>query len=560
MTATRHPPAAPGHSHSPPWWRSAVVYQVYPRSFADGNGDGIGDLAGLRARLPYLAELGIDAIWINPWYPSPMKDAGYDVADYRDIEPLFGTLAEGEAMIAEAHALGLKVLLDIVPNHSSDQHVWFQQALRAAPGSPERARYVFRDGRGAQGELPPNDWTSEFGGPAWSRINEPGGVPGPWYLHLFAPEQPDLDWDNAEVRADFERTLRFWFDRGIDGFRIDVAHGMVKAAGLPDVGPRSTPAHDDAAHPHWDQPGVHDIFRQWRRLADSYDPPRIFVAEAWVNPAERLVRYVRDDELHTAFNFEFLVAPWRADRLRETIDRTVRAHAVVGAPPTWVLSNHDVAREVSRYARPQPDQPVRKLDELLGLPADFALGLRRARAAALLMLALPGGAYVYQGEELGLPEVEDLPDDVMQDPMFEQSGRTSRGRDGCRVPLPWSGEAPPFGFSPASAGAAPWLPQPASWRACSAAAQADDPGSTLALYRAALQLRRSQPGLGDGPMQWLPSPEGTLVFARGPGLVCQVNLGEAPLSLPPGARLLLASGPLDAQGRLPTDTAAWLAT
>ena len=540
------------------WWRSAVVYQVYPRSFADGNGDGIGDLAGLRARLPYLVELGIDALWINPWYPSPMKDAGYDVSDYRDIEPIFGTLAEAETLLAEAKALGLRVLLDIVPNHTSDQHPWFQQALKAAPGSPERDRYVFADGRGAQGEQPPNDWISQFGGTAWTRITEPDGQPGQWYLRLFAPEQPDLNWNNPEVHADFETTLRFWFDRGVDGFRIDVAHGMVKAEGLPDVG-HALPEPPTSAHPHWDVDGVHEIFREWRTIADTYAAPRIFVAEAWVNPPERLVRYVRSDELHTAFNFDFLVSPWRASWLRETIDRTVEAHALVGAPPTWVLSNHDVAREVSRYAREQPDATLRQLDDLLPYPADFTLGLRRARAAALLMLALPGGAYIYQGEELGLAEVEDLPDEAMQDPIFEQTGRTSRGRDGCRVPIPWSGDSAPFGFSPPGAMKAPWLPQPAAWKASSVEAQRGVPSSTFELYKNALKIRRSEPGLGDGPMRWLDAPEGALVFTRGPRFVCMVNISSAaPLPLPAGATLLLASEPLAAGAGLPVDAAAWL--
>ncbi len=537
------------------WWRSAVVYQVYPRSFADGNGDGIGDIAGLRARLPYLAALGVDALWINPWYPSPMKDAGYDVADYRDIEPLFGTLAEAEALLGEAHALGLKLLLDIVPNHCSDQHPWFQQALPAAPGSVERARFIFRPGLGADGSRPPNDWQSVFGGPAWTRTRNADGQPGDWYLHLFAPEQPDLNWDNPEVAADFERTLRFWFDRGVDGFRIDVAHGLVKLPGLPDIGQRTVSEDLDENHPYWDVPGVHAIYRQWRTLADSYTPPRVFVAEAWINPAERLVRYVRPDELHTSFNFDFLVAPWQAPVLRAAIDNTLAAHASVGAPPTWVLGNHDIPRPVSRYARPQAGLTARWLDDLLPHPADFAVGLRRARAAALLTLALPGSCYIYQGEELGLAEVEDLPDAVLQDPMFEQTGRQSRGRDGCRVPLPWSGTQAPFGFSPDSV--PPWLPQPAAWGQQTAEAQATQADSTLALYRAALQLRRTEPGMGDGGLQWLPAPADVLLFTRGNGLACMVNLGAAAQPLPAGAQLLLASGAL-AAGLLAPDTAAWL--
>jgi alpha-glucosidase len=548
------------------WWRSAVVYQVYLRSFADGDGDGVGDIAGLRSRLRYLADLGVDALWINPWYPSPMKDGGYDVSDYRDIEPLFGTLTEAEAVLTAAHELGLKVLLDIVPNHASDRHPWFQQALAAAPGSPERDRFVFRDGRGDDGGQPPNDWISQFGGPAWSRVVDPGGRPGQWYLHLYAPEQPDLNWNNPDVGADFERTLRFWFDRGVDGFRIDVAHGLVKADGLTDVGGLSWPLppsdqdeDEDVEHPHWDRQEVHDIYRGWRALADSYPEPRVFVAEAWVSRPHRLVRYVRRDELHTAFNFEFLVAPWRAEQLRETIDRTLEAHESVGAPATWVLANHDVAREVSRYAREQPESPLRRLDDLLPYPADFGLGTRRARAAALLMLALPGGAYIYQGQELGLPEVEDLPDAVLQDPRFEQTGRESRGRDGCRVPIPWSGKRPPFGFSPPDATSPPWLPQPSSWSALSVEAESGAPDSMLELYRRALRIRRAHPALGQGRLRWLEAPAGVLVFARQPGFLCIVNLSAGMMGLPDGAQTLLASSPLSPDGQLSPDTAAWLA-
>jgi alpha-glucosidase len=538
------------------WWRSAVVYQVYPRSFADGNGDGIGDIAGLRDRLPYLADLGVDAVWISPWYPSPMKDAGYDVSDYRDVEPVFGTMSEAEAMIAEAHALDLRVLLDIVPNHTSDQHVWFQQALAAGPGSPERARFLFREGSGPGGAEPPNDWLSMFGGRAWTRVPD-----GQWYLHLFAAEQPDLDWENPEVRADFEATLRFWFDRGVDGFRIDVAHGLIKADGLADVGELVWPLPPEGdvgqgEHPHWDQPTVHEIYRAWRKIADSYDDPRIFVAEAWVQPAARLVDYVRSDELHTAFNFEFLTTPWRADLLRQTIERTMDAHRRVGAPPTWVLANHDVPREVSRYARPQGHVVDRVwLEELLAQPADFPLGVRRARAAALLMLALPGGAYIYQGEELGLPEVENLPPDVLQDPRALYTG-TGHGRDGCRVPIPWSGTESPYGFSPAGS-APPWLPQPGDWAASSVAAEGADPDSVLSLYRAALRIRRDLPALGDGELRWLQSVAGVLAFGRDPGFSCLVNVSAGPVPLPQGA-LLLSSGPLTVGGLLPADTAVWI--
>jgi alpha-glucosidase len=544
-----------------PWWRSAVIYQVYIRSFADGDGDGIGDIAGLRSRLPYLANLEVDAVWINPWYPSPMKDAGYDVSDFRDIDPAFGTLAEATALTREAHDLGLRVLLDIVPNHLSDQHRWFRQALAAAPYSPERARFIFRDGRGEEGEAPPNDWSSGFGGPAWTRVTEADGRPGQWYLHLFTPEQPDLDWSNPEVQSEFDETMRFWFDHGIDGFRIDVAHGLVKAEGLPDVGSTEWPplSADPVDHPHWDRDDVHQIYRRWRALADTYDEPRVFVAEAWVHNPKRLAQYVRDDELHTAFNFDFLLAPWEAEGMRAAIVTSLSAHEAVGAPATWVLSNHDTVREVSRYARPQNVRPLRNLSDLSELPAALDLGLRRARAAALMMLALPGGAYVYQGEELGLPEVENLPEDALQDPTWELSGRVDRGRDGCRVPIPWSGDGPPFGFSPEAASAPPWLPQPESWRTSTVEAESADPGSMLELYRRALKTRRELSALGDGTLEWLDAPPGALAFARPPGFVCIVNMSADPVPAPVQKTLLLCSGPLSQDGRVPIDTAAWFA-
>ncbi|GAB3586766.1 glycoside hydrolase family 13 protein [Amycolatopsis endophytica] len=501
------------------WWRDAVIYQVYIRSFADGSGDGVGDLAGIRAKLPYLAGLGVDALWITPWYPSPMTDGGYDVADYRDIDPVFGTLADAEALLREAHRHGLRIIVDIVPNHTSDRHPWFQAALAAGPGSPERERYVFRD--------EPNDWRSVFGGSAWSRAGD-----GQWYLHLFDATQPDLNWDDPRVREEFLDILRFWLDRGVDGFRIDVAHGMVKDPALPDLGVDHeglVEPPDRGDHPHWDRPGVHEIFRSWRELARHYGDDRIFVAEAWVDSPRRLARYVRPDELHTAFNFDFLRCPWDAGRMRSVIDSSVEA--LGAAPATWVLSNHDVKRHVTRYGG----------------------GLPRARAALLLMLALPGGAYLYQGEELGLEEVEDLPEEVLRDPKWERSGHTQRGRDGCRVPLPWSGAAPPFGFSTGT----PWLPQPARWSAKTVSAQDADPRSTLNLYREALRIRKENPAFGDGALSWLDSPPEVLAFRREPGVVCVVNLGEEPAALPPHRKVLLASG--EPGDELPPDAAVWLA-
>lgn len=529
------------------WWRSAVIYQVYVRSFADSDGDGIGDLPGVRSRLPYLADLGVDAVWLTPFFASPQADAGYDVADYRAVDPLFGDLSDADDLVRQAHEHGLRIIVDVVPNHTSDEHVWFREALASAPGSAARARYHFRPGRGADGALPPNDWESVFGGPAWTRT--PDG--GEWYLHLFDSRQPDLNWENEEVRAEFESILRFWLDLGVDGFRIDVAHGMVKAPGLPDIGAGEQAKMIGAQRlPFFDQDGVHEIHRSWRRLIDAYDDAllpgragggRVAVAEAWTPDAERLSRYVRPDELHQAFNFHYLTAGWDAEALRRVVDESLETSGSVGAPATWVLSNHDVQRHSTRYAG--GDGP--------------GAGLRRARAASLLMLALPGSAYVYQGEELGLPEVTDLPDEVRQDPSFFRANGQEGLRDGCRVPLPWSGTTASYGFGDGTA----WLPQPEVWRALSVEAQTGDPRSTLELYRAALRLRRELPGLGDGAMTWLEAPEGVLAFAR-PGFVCTANTTGGDAELPVPGRPVLGTAPVEFTGgrvRLPADSCVWWA-
>lgn len=529
------------------WWRSAVIYQVYVRSFADSDGDGIGDLPGVRSRLPYLADLGVDAVWLTPFFASPQADAGYDVADYRAVDPLFGDLSDADDLVRQAHEHGLRIIVDVVPNHTSDEHVWFREALASAPGSAARARYHFRPGRGADGALPPNDWESVFGGPAWTRT--PDG--GEWYLHLFDSRQPDLNWENEEVRAEFESILRFWLDLGVDGFRIDVAHGMVKAPGLPDIGAGEQAKMIGAQRlPFFDQDGVHEIHRSWRRLIDAYDDAllpgragggRVAVAEAWTPDAERLSRYVRPDELHQAFNFHYLTAGWDAEALRRVVDESLETSGSVGAPATWVLSNHDVQRHSTRYAG--GDGP--------------GAGLRRARAASLLMLALPGSAYVYQGEELGLPEVTDLPDEVRQDPSFFRANGQEGLRDGCRVPLPWSGTTASYGFGDGPA----WLPQPEVWRALSVEAQTGDPRSTLELYRAALRLRRELPGLGDGAMTWLEAPEGVLAFAR-PGFVCTANTTGGDAELPVPGRPVLGTAPVEFTGgrvRLPADSCVWWA-
>ena len=522
------------------WSRSAVVYQVYPRSFADADGDGIGDIPGLISRLDYLASLSLDAIWISPFYTSPLHDGGYDVADYRSIDPRLGTLDDVSHLIEQAHARGMHVLMDIVPNHTSSEHAWFQELLAAGPESPAAERYIVRPGK-AGGTEPPNNWRSVFHGAGWSPLPAPDGADsGFWYLHLFDSTQPDLNWQHPEVVAEFESILRFWFDLGVDGFRIDVAHGMVKAEGLPDV---AEPSDEDEAllsehrTPYWDQDGVHEIYRGWRAIADSYPDPRVFCGEAWVESEERLARYLRPDELHTSFNFEYLKAGWNAARMRAVIDQTIATHATIGAPPTWVLSNHDVIRHRTRMA------PLDTAGR-----ADLDRGLHRARAATLFALALPGSAYLYQGEELGLPEVVDLPDEARQDPAWLRSGGTDGVRDGCRVPIPWSGTDPSYGFGP---GSSSWLPQPIEWADLSVQAQDSVEGSTLEFYRRALAARRAAASMGDGPLEWLPELEGepaALGIRRtaddGSSVLAIINLGEANLRLAPslGIEVIVESG------------------
>ena len=540
LTASRAP-----QSDDRPWWRDAVVYQVFVRSFADGNGDGIGDLAGVRSRLPYLRELGADALWFNPWYPSPLADNGYDVADYRSIDPDFGTLAEAEELIALARDLGIRTIVDVVPNHVSNEHRWFRAALEAGPGSAERSRFWFRPGRGGDGSLPPNGWQSIFGGSAWTRVPD-----GEWYLHLFAPEQPDLNWSHPDVSAEHEDVLRFWFDRGVAGVRIDSAALLVKDPDLSE----ETATWAPGRHPYMDRDDLHDIYRSWRAIANSYDEPRVLIGELWLPDPDRLMRYLRADELHTAFNFDYLSCAWEPPRMRECIDAALTAHAPVDAPTTWVISNHDVTRPVTRYGR--DDTAFSFEAKRVGTPTDLARGTRRARAAALLSMALPGSMYVYQGEELGLPEVEDIPDDRKRDPMWFRSGRRDPGRDGCRVPIPWEGDRPPYGFSPDGADPA-WLDQPAGWAAMTMAAESRDPSSMLALYRAGLRLRRSAPWGDQVSINWLSDSDASFAFARGGRFICLVNFGPVPVPLPSGVELLIASSELEG-GAVPADTTVWL--
>ncbi|WP_084103386.1 glycoside hydrolase family 13 protein [Demequina sp. NBRC 110056] len=536
------------------WWRTAVIYQIYPRSFADASGDGIGDLAGITARLDSLAALGVDAIWLSPFYTSPQKDAGYDVADFTDVDPLFGTIEDFDAMTARAHELGLRVIVDIVPNHTSDAHAWFQAARASAPGSLERDRYVFRDGRGAGGDEPPNNWQSIFGGPAWTRLTEPDGTPGQWYLHLFDTSQPDLNWANDEVLVEFDRVLRFWLDRGVDGFRVDVAHGLIKAEGLPDF-----IAEDDGDSmgggagpipPWWAQDGVHAIWRRWRRVVDAYPGERILAAEAWVSPLSLMARWVRPDEMHQAFNFSYLSTDWHAADLRAVIDESIAEFGAVGAPSTWVLSNHDVVRHASRMALSAENPQGHGIGpRSAGLP-DPVVGLQRGRAATLLMLALPGSAYIYQGEELGLPEAIHIPDEARQDPTWHRTEGERYGRDGCRVPLPWEADAPAHGFSPTGH---TWLPQPEEWARFARDAQEGVATSTLTMYSEALRLRRGH-GLAAAELTWLETPEGVLGLRVG-DITVLANVDGADFPLPSG-EVIVASAPVT--DSIPADTCVWM--
>lgn len=536
-----------------------MAYQIYTRSFADASGDGVGDLAGVTSRLPALVELGVDAIWLSPFFRSPQKDGGYDVSNYRDVDPVFGTLTEFDGMLHVAHDLGLRVIIDIVPNHTSDQHEWFGAALAAPAGSPERERYIFRDGRGVNGDEPPNNWQSVFGGPMWTRDTRPDGTGGQWYLHIFDPSQPDLNWENPEVRSEFRDVLRFWLDRGVDGFRVDVAHGLVKAPGLPD----DTTTDDGGSMgggaeppPYWGQEGVHDIWREWRSVLDEYEGDRILCAEAWVTPLSRAALWVRPDEMHHAFNFSYLSTGWNARALRSVINESIEAFTAVGAHSTWVLSNHDVIRHASRLALaadiPQgvgigpnsPDKP------------DAALGLRRARAASALMLALPGSAYLFQGEELGLPEYVDLPDEARQDPTWLRTNGQKYGRDGCRVPLPWEADAPAFGFS--STGES-WLPQPTEWASFARDTQRGVSGSTFELYRTALGLRREY-ALGSADLHWIDGFGDDVLAFRCGDVVVIANTGESDVRLDErfssGATLLETTP--SSTGVIPPDSTVWL--
>ena len=539
------------------WWRTAVVYQVYPRSFADTDGDGLGDLRGIAAKADYLAELGVDAVWLSPFYPSELADGGYDVADYRDVDPRLGTLEDFDDMVEALHGRDIRVIVDIVPNHSSDQHELFKAALAAGKGSPERELYIFRDGLGENNELPPADWKSVFGGPAWHPVGD-----GQWYYHFFATEQPDFNWDHPAVHAEFLETLKFWSDRGVDGYRIDVAHGLSK--NLPEVLPSQAeldamPNHD-GTHPLWDRDAVHDIYAEWRHLFNQYDPPRIAVAEAWVANAERRARYASPEGLGQAFNFDLLVADFDADQFRQIVTENLAESEATGSSSTWVLSNHDVVRHATRSGlEPLKGRTVKQGSAWIidGAPADQLDregGSRKARAATLFMFALPGSSYIYQGEELGLHEVGDIADEDRQDPAFFRGADPEAdglGRDGCRVPLPWSSAGSSFGFG--SNGA--HIPQPGWFAEYAVDIESADPGSSLNLDRAALRLRRTLQA-GDG-FEWVETGRGDVLrFRRPGGWEVVTNFGTEPFALE-GAEVLLASSPLDGDA-LPGGTTVWL--
>ena len=535
------------------WWRRACVYQIYPRSFADGNGDGIGDLPGIINRLAYLERLGIDAIWLSPFYPSPWADGGYDITDHRDVDPRLGTLEDFEELTTRAHACGIKVVVDIVPNHTSNQHPWFIEALASAPGSPERERYVFRPGIGDDGSLPPSDWKSHFGGSAWERTED-----GEWYCHLFAREQPDLNWDHPQVRQYFEDTLRFWADRGVDGFRIDVAHALAKDLSDP---LRSQPNLDqalptDGSDPLYDRDEVHAIYRSWRKVFDEYEPPRMAVAETWHPISSRTYLYARSDELGQVFDFSLLKSEWGAQRFRAVIRRAIEEHRGVEGGLTWVLSSHDVPRHASRLALPVGTNPdLWLLNHGQNPRVDPVTASRRARAASLLMLALPGSPYLYQGEELGLLEVADLPVDILTDPVWERTSKTLKGRDGARVPLPWTTTGTSFGFGANGA----WLPQP-SWFA-DYSVEAEEPKweSSLNLYRRALRTRRELMALADDDVTWLPAENAEILhFTRSNGWECLTNFSNRPALLPTGREIVLTSCPEDEARFVPGETTVWL--
>lgn len=550
------------------WWQDAVVYQLYPRSFADSNGDGIGDFEGIRSRLDHLRDLGVDAIWLSPCFPSPQADHGYDVADYFDIEPMYGTLADFDRTLAEAKQRGIRIMLDIVPNHCSSDHAWFQAAVKAGPGSPERARYWFKDGRGPTGDEPPNNWRAIFGGPAWTRVTEADGSPGQWYEHTFTPGQPDFNWYNEDVIDYFDRMLTFWFDRGVEGIRVDAVPVLGKHPDMPDA-PPSPPGLTDGQQWRYNiyghfYPTAHEVWKRWRRLIDEYErthPGRhlVTISESYGAP-EELMKYMQGDEFHQSFAFDLMLITWQAKPMRDAIAGSLDMLAPVGGAPAWTQNNHDTQRIVTRLGRLNANDPAAWTGNNLvyvDAPIDLELGRRRARAAITLTAALPGALYLFQGEELGLEEYLDMPAEAREDPLFIRSGGNELGRDGCRVPLPWTSDpATSFGFSPAGA-AAPWLPQPPTWGEHSVEREAADPHSMLAWYKTLLAHRP----LLTGGLSWVEVdlPE-CLAFERD-GVLILTNFGadavDLPAELVAGRSVILATQPDATAQQLPSDTCMW---
>lgn len=536
---------------NPDWWKKACIYQIYPRSFYDANSDGVGDLKGVTAKAEYLSSLGVDAVWLSPFFASHLYDGGYDVDDYMKIDPRLGTLEDFDEMLQTLHGFDIKIYVDIVANHTSIHHAWFEEALKSEPGSAARERYIFRDGQGEHGELPPNDWPSHFGPEAWTRITEPDGSLGQWYYHMFAPQQPDLNWQNPEVREYFETVLRFWGDRGVDGFRVDVAHGMSKDLTEPFKSkPTISPMMED--DPIFDRDENHNIFRSWREIFNTYDPPLSAVAEANAEKPSRRILYARADELGQAFNFDLLKSSWDAVSMFQIIKTNVELAEAYETASTWVLSNHDKVRHVSRYALPNGlDYKAWLMSDGLNPEPDYELGVARAKAGTMLMMALPGSAYIYQGEELGLPEVADLDRDKLQDPVWINSGNKFKGRDGCRVPLPWSTELY-CGFSHVE----PHLPIPEWFADYAVTVQNKNPGSFLNFYRDIIKLRKKLNT--DNTMVWLnDGSEGVLHFERSEGWKIFMNLNNSPVQMPVYSDILCSSAPLTSKLAVPGNTTVW---
>jgi alpha-glucosidase len=487
------------------WWREGVIYQVYPRSFQDSNDDGIGDLRGVIDRLDYLQWLGVDAIWLNPITVSPDADVGYDVADYCAVQPVFGDLSTVDALVAEAAARDIKVVLDIVPNHSSDRHPWFIDA-RSSRSSPHRDWYVWADPK--PDGSPPNNWLSAFGGPAWTLDKRSGQ----YFLHNFLPQQPDLNWWNPAVRNAFDEIYRFWFDRGIAGFRIDVAHGIVKDRQLRDnpIATKDDPAwvraHGQRSVYNVERPEVHDVLRHWRALANTYDPPRILLGETYVRDVRSMGHfYGQGDELHLAFNFTYVHAPFQAAALAGVVAESEEIIPAVGWP-VWTVSNHDVSRVMSRWAGG---------DE------------RKLRVALLSLLTLRGTPVLYYGDEIGMPDTP-LRKADLQDPLGKRYWPGPRGRDPERTPMHWS-DAPGGGFT--IPGTRPWLPT-GDVAARNVDDQRRDPSSTLNFVRAVIGIRRQRRDLRNGAYQQLPSPAGVWAWRRGRDTTIALNLSEAPITVP----------------------------